>query len=522
MPDYNKTTEQCPFCKKERPQLIRAFHLSEDRPLLEILQQYKHDWEVADGICNVCLDEAHQSLQGKLLQVHNFQDEALGILPTPIRLNANPNYTGKGVTIAIIDSGFHHHPDLVQPRNRIKVMLDFTKQTEPEIIKHKVDTVPNSSAWHGTMTSVVCAGNGYLSGGLYSGLAKEAELVLLKVMDAEGKISEERIAKALAWIRDNAEKWTIKVVNLSVSGDAISSYKENEISTIVQQLSAQNINVVAAVGNNPDAPILPPANIPEVIAVGGIDDANTLDPFQHSLYHSTFGHTIDGLQKPDLIAPAIWLAAPILPHTEAHQKAMTLYRSYEKADGQQKTQLLEELKNRKIINPHYQHADGTSFAAPIVCSIIAQMLEAKPDLTPIRIREILCNTARPLHHVTAERVGHGVVQAGAAVAEAVADHDHHWLNASPVIDHKTRMIHFQLHRHDASKVFLYGSFNNWNGQEYPMLEKEEGMWTISLPFPTTGKYQYKYLVNDKEWLSDPINYFRNADGFGGFNSYFII
>jgi serine protease AprX len=53
--------------------------------------------------------------------------------------------------------------------------------------------------------------------------------------------------------------------------------------------------------------------MPRVTTVGGLNDKNTLDEFQRVLYHSTCGETVDDLQKPEIIAPAIWLAAPILP-----------------------------------------------------------------------------------------------------------------------------------------------------------------------------------------------------------------
>jgi len=56
---------------------------------------------------------------------------------------------------------------------------------------------------------------------------------------------------------------------------------------------------------------IPPANAPSVITVGGYDDKNDLDPTTIDLYHSNFGPTADGTVKPEIIAPAMWVAAPI-------------------------------------------------------------------------------------------------------------------------------------------------------------------------------------------------------------------
>jgi len=52
---------------------------------------------------------------------HNHQHSPyrFGVIPTTVRLNANPEYTGKGVTVAFLDSGFYPHPDLVTPVNRV-------------------------------------------------------------------------------------------------------------------------------------------------------------------------------------------------------------------------------------------------------------------------------------------------------------------------------------------------------------------------------------------------------------------
>jgi serine protease AprX len=104
------------------------------------------------------------------------------------RLDADPNYAEKGVTIAFLDSGFYPHPDLIEPASRIleyKDLIDVNASLD--------SNAPTESwQWHGTQTSVVAAGNGRLSDGIYRGLACDAQLVLVKVSD-KGRITEERI-----------------------------------------------------------------------------------------------------------------------------------------------------------------------------------------------------------------------------------------------------------------------------------------------------------------------------------------
>jgi serine protease AprX len=81
--------------------------------------------------------------------------------------------------------------------------------------------------------------------------------------------------------------------------------------------------------------------------------------------------------------------------------------------------VLNRIAVEKQINADYKHVDGTSFAAPIITSVVAQMLEANPDLTPADIKTVLCGTAVLLPNVSADVQGYGVVHPGAAVAAVV-------------------------------------------------------------------------------------------------------
>jgi serine protease AprX len=64
--------------------------------------------------------------------------------------------------------------------------------------------------------------------------------------------------------------------------------------------------------------------------------------------------------------------------------------------------------------------DGTSFAAPIVSSIAAQIIEAVPNLAPREVKLALIRTAVRLPHVDVDRQGWGIVNPRAAIAAAMA------------------------------------------------------------------------------------------------------
>ena len=98
-------------------------------------------------------------------------------LPTPLRMDADERYTGRGVTIAFLDSGFYAHSDLLEPVNRILAYHSiFPAEDDPTRLH-----TPDVASWHGMMTSVVAAGNGFLSEGLYRGIAPDANVVLVKI-----------------------------------------------------------------------------------------------------------------------------------------------------------------------------------------------------------------------------------------------------------------------------------------------------------------------------------------------------
>jgi serine protease AprX len=181
-----------------------------------------------------------------------------------------------------------------------------------------------------------------------------------------------------------------------------------------------------------------------VLTVGGLDDKNRLAPVGWDMYHSSYGPTVDGLQKPEVIAPGIWVAAPILPGTPTAAQAALLSRLAAAPDGDLarilgegpgvdpdldaarglQPPLLRQLVNAKlrdgnVISEAYKHVDGTSFAAPIVASLAARLLEANPRLAPAEVKLILMKTARRLPHVEVARQGFGVVDPQAAVREAL-------------------------------------------------------------------------------------------------------
>ncbi|HXG68781.1 MAG TPA: S8 family serine peptidase [Blastocatellia bacterium] len=431
----------CPVCKRGLWRHEIAPPEAVDEAIKRLLVVNAHGWLPGREICGNCLARFTRVRDELASAFPQFSEQKIKVIPTPKRLDAPDELRGRGVTIAFLDSGFYAHPDLTQPRNRILKYVNIVGNgRQADLTKADV------SAWHGMMTSVVAAGNGFLSQGLYRGIASEANLVLVKVGEAS-RIRHDDITRGIRWVIRNRERYNIRIINISCGGDYEASYLHDELSQAVEAATRAGLLVVAAIGNvghQSGHAVLPPASAPSAISVGGLDDGNTLDASRYEMYRSSYGPTIDGLQKPEVIAPGIWVAAPILPGTPTADQA-ALYSLLEDARDSELREIIQahpgvdkeldaaahldayhlrhivwiKVRDNQVISGHYKHVDGTSFAAPIVSSIAAQMLEARPDLRPYEIKQALIKTAARLPHIAVDRQGWGVVNPRAAIALAI-------------------------------------------------------------------------------------------------------
>jgi serine protease AprX len=477
---------------------------------------------VQQALLQTLLEQGDAALHERIQAVWPLDAEAaFGALPTPLRLHADPRYTGQGVTLALVDSGFYPHLDLVQPRNRIRAWIDAGRDPvnahffDPDETPHWPGWDAGAPhQWHGLMTSTVAAGNGWLSHGLYRGLVSDAGLVLVQVRDDAGHISNASIARALRWLRQFGPELGIRVVNLSVVGDPVVPLAGNPVDEAVAALIAEDVTVVAAAGNDGQRRLIPPATAPAALTIGGLDDQNTFDHADVMLWHSNYGETAGGALKPELVAPSIWVVAPVLPPTLIAAEAAHLFARRARGDRD----VEERIAALKLVTPHYQHVDGTSFAAPLVASVVACMLQANPSLTPRLVRDVLIAAAQPIAGVPAERQGAGALEAGPSVALALRE-QHGALAGRPMSPEVTSSgITYLLHDHQAQQVQILGSWDGWRAPGLVAASVEPGIWQAQQPLLAPGRYAYKFLLDGARWLDDPANPHKTPDGLGGLNS----
>ena len=326
-------------------------------------------------------------------------------------VNTQLGLTGAGVGVAVIDSGIASwHDDLT---NRSSATYPYGNQRVSAFVDFvNGRLLPYDDDGHGTHVAGIIAGNGYDSNGQKAGMAPDASLVALKVLDTNGRGTISNIIAAFDWVLANHATYNIRVVNISVGAAVRESYWTDPLTLAAKRVVDAGVVVVAAAGNlGRNALGVPqyggisaPANAPWVVTVGAsstngtaarVDD--TIAPF------SSRGPTfIDFTAKPDLVAPGVATVSLSDPWG-------TMY-----------TTKAASLVTGTIKTPYqpYLSLSGTSMAAPVVSGTVALMLQANPSLTPNAVKWILEYTAQVYPGYNALTEGAGFLNSAGAVTLA--------------------------------------------------------------------------------------------------------
>jgi subtilisin family serine protease len=133
------------------------------------------------------------------------------------RAVTNYGLTGRGVGIAVLDTGISRHADFSGSRaSRIIADINFAPNSRDRVR-------PNDTAdecGHGTHIAGIIAGNGEASDGpscfrTFYGIAREALLVNIRVLDEEGGGSVSTVISGITWAIENRNRYNIRVMNIS-------------------------------------------------------------------------------------------------------------------------------------------------------------------------------------------------------------------------------------------------------------------------------------------------------------------
>ena len=295
---------------------------------------------------------------------------------------------GTGIGIAVIDSGVDGtHPDLAA---RMAKNYHVTCATTPFLVDTTTNMCPvpvftelgtTDTIGHGSHVAGIAAGDGTASRGTYRGVAPGAKIFAYAINNG---LRYDYIAEALDHMVTNYDTFTprIRVLNNSWGDPAGTPHDPDSVeSGLVRQLVAKGVTVVFSAGNGDalnnggtgaDDRLSSTAKdpTPGVITVANYDDADLGIKNGAIDFTSSRGHLGHPDEYPDLAAPGMSITSTCSPHLPDCQLGASINWA-----------------------PDYALLSGTSMSAPHVAGIAALLYQARPDLTPAQVEDLLQDTA---------------------------------------------------------------------------------------------------------------------------------
>ena len=350
------------------------------------------------GVIMIELDGILEALNGDVAVVH-----AVDVA------QQNTGYDGSGVTVAIIDTGIDgNHSGLDDqdddPTTYDPKIIAFYDAVNNPSLTNGTEIFPYDDQGHGTHCAGTTAGTGAPTYE-HPGMAPQANLVGVKVLDAGGSGSFATVMAGMQWTVDHRYEFNIRAASMSLGGPGAiewTSSEEDSVNRYANEMVRAGVAMFIAAGNNGvSSQIGTPGSAEDVITVGALDKDTSI------AIYSSQGPTEEGRIKPNIA----FVGSDVMS-AEANS-----------GDG-------------------YVGFSGTSMATPGAAGVAALMYQANPDLSPFDIRNIMQETAtyRQCHYMFANEpcaddlipknrqnnvYGHGHVNADVALQEA-AERSYEW------------------------------------------------------------------------------------------------
>ena len=312
--------------------------------------------------------------------------------------NSGMPVTGRGVTVAVLDTGINSaHNDLSGKVVQNVRLSDWQSTSVGFVNPTPVENLVNTdlAGGHGTFVSGIITASGTSSGGKYNGVAPGAKVLGLSA----GDLNLSYVLAGFDYILERGASYNVRVVNCSFSANTVFDYND-PVNIATKMLTENGINVVVSAGNSGagNGTLNPYSVAPWVISVGATDEKGNLAGFSS---RGIFGAKN---QSPSLVAPGVNVVS--LRGTATQTSVLGLALG---SDSQRLT---------PAEMPFYTTASGTSFSTPQVAGAIALMLEANPNLTTAQVKDILQRTATPTPQYFRHEAGAGTLNTYAAVLQA--------------------------------------------------------------------------------------------------------
>jgi serine protease AprX len=264
-------------------------------------------------------------------------------------------YTGKGIGVALIDTGVV--PVLGLTSGNIVNGPDLSLESQVPSLQHK------DGYGHGTHLAGIIAGRDNTTSTGFRGIAPDAKLTVLKVGMSNGAVDVTQVIAAVDWVvehRNDDTKNPIKVLNLSYGTDSSQSFLSDPLCFAVGNAVKAGVVVVVAAGNT-GSKITNPAKANLPIIVGSTDPLGTTNPADDVI--SDFSAADGRLIAVDLVAPG----RSILSLRNPGSYADTFYPTARVGD-------------------RYFKGSGTSQSAAVASGALALYLQKYPKASPMQVR----------------------------------------------------------------------------------------------------------------------------------------
>ncbi|MEA3020884.1 MAG: serine protease AprX, partial [Actinomycetota bacterium] len=273
--------------------------------------------------------------------------------------------SGSGVSVALVDTGVADVAGINQ-LNRGPAVGGGT----------------SLDGWgHGTHLAGIIGGNDGGSAPEFQGLANGTRVVSVKAAADDGSTNLATVLASMDWVLSQKSALNIRVVNLSLGVTPQADYRKDILSVAVERLWKAGIVVVVAAGNNGQqagSPLTSPATDPYVIAVGALNTKGT-DSRDDDVIPPFSPRGTDA-RRVDVVAPGSSVVSLLAPGSNA--------ANYPAA----------------FVGTRFIKGTGTSQSAAVVSGVVADLLQARPSLTPDQVKSVL---ARSTLSVSGGDVGQG-------------------------------------------------------------------------------------------------------------------
>jgi serine protease AprX len=303
-------------------------------------------------------------------------------------------YTGKGVDVALIDTGVSP----VQGLSSYGKLLngpDLSLESQASNLRY-LDTFGHGTFMAGLIAGRDAAPDSQAPASTYLGMAPDARIVSLKVGSADGGTDVAQVIAAIDWVVQHAHDsgLNIRVLNLSYGTNSTQDYADDPLAFAAEQAWKHGIVVVAAGGNDgyqkkKNVPALAdPAIDPFLLAIGSADTNGSQTLRDDQVPSFSPWPKKPGPRTVDLIAPGM------------HMQGLRVPNSF-----------IDSNYPKGKLSGRYFRGSGTSESTAVTTGAVALILEKYPAATPDQVKKLLLNNAVPISGKP-QAIGAGELQLG--------------------------------------------------------------------------------------------------------------